>query len=128
MAFIMTKKSREFEHKYTDGVAIVLRSFTDEERGRFEKELAKIRGTKGFDKKFASLLKQVVVVLISRWEGILNEDGSAVECNQENKIAFVNDPETRKYWSRPINEYLYPSKADSEDEDSAEDGEEPSFS
>lgn len=139
MAFMMTKKNRETRYPYVDGVAITIRSLTEPERAKFELELNRIRGTKGYNKKFDKLLKQVAVKLITRFEGIVDEDGQAIELpvgsEKEAREArelitaeFVADAETRKYWYRPLSEYLYPPKADEEvSEDELEEGEEPNF-
>lgn len=139
MAFMMTKKQREWRYPYVDGVAITHRGFTDEERAKFELQLNKIRGTRGYNGKFEKLLKQVATKLITNLEGVVDEDGkdiqlpvgnepAAREAREAVTAAFVADSETRKYWYRPISEYLYPPKADEElPEDKLEDGEDPDF-
>lgn len=131
MAFMMTKKNREFRYPYTDGVAITIRSFTDAERSKFELNLNKIRGTKNFGEKFEKLLKQVATKLIIKFEGVVDEAGKEVvlPADDEARFAitseFVADSETRKYWYRPLSEYLYPGRAD--EEASPIEGEDPDF-
>lgn len=127
MAFVMTKKKREYVHPYQDGTSITHRAFTPEERAKFETELAKIRGTKGFQAKFDVLIKQVAKVLLVDWK-VFQEGDEGLEAfpfTPENVDSFLDDIETKAYWYRPIAEYLYPSKV----EDSIlPEGEDPNFS
>lgn len=114
MAFTITKKQREYKHLYHDGTVVIHRGFTPEERANYEKELSKIRGTKGFQDKFEALIAQVAAVVVVKLR-LDDEEGKPYETDDREQISeFLADPESRKYWYRPIAEYLYPSKVDEE--------------
>jgi hypothetical protein len=110
MAFVLSSKRRTFVKKFDDGVLLEFRYFEGTERDRLQKEIAKIRGTKKFTEKFTDLLRQICQVLLIRWEGVVDEEGKALEPSEEAKKAFFNDAEASKYWERAIMGYMYPSE------------------
>lgn len=110
MAFVLSSKRRTFSKKFDDGVMLEFRYFEGQERDKLQKELAKIRGTKKFTEKFTELMRQVAQVLLVKWDGIVDEDGKAVEASDDAKKAFFSDAETTKYWERALMAYLYPSE------------------
>lgn len=129
MPFVLTDKKQQFRFNYRNGVKLTFRTFKrdkdDNEADRFEKELAKIRGTKNFDDKFDKLLTQVAKRLLVDWEGVVDEDGHTIAFSPEAAAQFIDHHESRKYWYRPLSEYLYPPKEEEESE--LPEGEEPNF-
>jgi hypothetical protein len=115
MAFVLSSKRRTFVKKFDDGVLLEFRYFEGQERDKLQKELAKIRGSKKFTEKFNVLMQQVAQTLLVRWEGIVDDEGKAIEPAEDIKKAFFSDPEANKYWERALMAYLYPSEDSDQD-------------
>jgi len=129
LPFVLTDKKTQFRAKYKNGIVLTFRAFKrekdDNEADRFEKELAKIRGTRAFDEKFERLMIQVGKKLLTAWEGVVDEEGKQIDFTPENVDRFLENPEAQKYWYRPLSEYLYPPK--DTDESELPEGEDPNF-
>jgi hypothetical protein len=115
MAFVLSSKRRTFVKKFDDGVLLEFRYFEGQERDKLQKELAKIRGSKKFTEKFSVLMQQVAQTLLVKWEGIVDDEGKAIEPSDDIKKAFFADPEASKYWERALMAYLYPSEDSDQD-------------
>jgi hypothetical protein len=113
MPFVLLDNPDELaivRHSYSDGVALYVRELTDTEREKWVLEFSKLLGLKTFADDLEDLIASVAQVLIVDWEGVIGKDGDPMPCSPAELEKFIKATRTRKYWYKPILDYLLPER------------------